>query len=251
MEDIYNDGTYIENNPDLHEGESDFKFDNFRPFLDGIELQEKEIKILDVGGGAGKISFLVAEYFKKKGYEPKVTAYDLSAQMLEVQKQNNPYIVETVQASIEEIEDREFDLTLMIDVIEHIKNYREAARRLGLVSRYIVYNIPIEINFIDLLRNVYKGGKHYPMQTKTLGHLHFFSWGTAKRFLLDFYETINQEFIPYCDYLLESDLPQYVELRKSKIRNVELKASAFLNRVIPVASKYFVQGSMYSLVKKR
>ena len=122
MKDIYNDNSYLEKNPTLHTEDSEFKFQNVKKFLDLVVVKKNKIKILDIGGGAGIIGKLVLEYFQKKGNLVTFHSLDLSTQMLKIQKKNNPQIKKIINCSIEECTEKNYNLILMIDVIEHIDN---------------------------------------------------------------------------------------------------------------------------------
>ncbi len=251
MSNLYEDGTYLEVNPDLHEEDSDFKFSQIKPWLEKLSVEQAEIKVLDVGGGAGKLGRLVGEVLERSGYQPKFTALDLSQEMLDIQRSNNPYIVETCNEGLEKFENRRFDLTLMIDVIEHIPTKDLAAQKLNALSDYIIYNIPIEINAVDLLRNIYMKGRHYPLQTETLGHVHFFNFASAKKLLAKHHRVLASRFVPYCSHILKSDSPVYKELRTHRLRRIELLASDFVCSYLKPMSPWLVQGSVYSLTRSR
>jgi 2-polyprenyl-3-methyl-5-hydroxy-6-metoxy-1,4-benzoquinol methylase len=150
---IYNNNQYISNNPNLHTEDSLFKFNNLKKYLEKIEIFDNKIKILDVGGGAGILGKYVVTYFEDKNVIVKIDALDLSFEMLNIQKLNNPNISNRYNCSIEDFSESNYDLTLMIDVIEHIPNNVLAAEKLNRISKYIIYNIPIEFNFFDLLKS--------------------------------------------------------------------------------------------------
>ena len=141
--DIYNDDSYIRNNPTLHSEDSKFKFKNILSFLRSIDVKNDKIRILDVGGGAGLLGKMVMEYFIKKNIKVTFHSLDLSEEMLKIQKKNNPKIQKLINLPIEECRESNYDLILMIDVIEHIPGKNSAANKLNKLSRYIIYNIPI------------------------------------------------------------------------------------------------------------
>ena len=120
MSDIYNDNTYLEYNPTIHIEDSEFKFNNIIKFLEKIKIQDKKIKILDIGGGAGIIGKMVMEFFLVRGINVIFDCLDLSAEMLKIQKENNPKINKLLNCSLEDCREKDYDLILMIDVIEHI-----------------------------------------------------------------------------------------------------------------------------------
>lgn len=246
---IYNNNSYISNNPTLHTEDSDFKFNNFVQFLDKIEIQDNHIKILDIGGGAGLLGLYVLNYFENLNVRVTMHALDLSSDMLKVQLTNNPKISKTFNCSLEECSELNYDLALMIDVIEHIPNNNIAAETLNKISKYVIYNIPIEINAFDLLRNVYNKFNFYKEQKRLLGHVHFFTKKSAISFLKKHHILIKGIFTPYCFMIKNSKYEGYSELRKSKFRYFENNISCFISNNLKYFSPYLIQGSYYSLVK--
>ena len=251
MSDIYNDNSYLKNNPTLHSEDSEFKFNNIRKFLEKIIIQEKKIKILDVGGGAGLIGKMVMEYYAKKDIIVTLHSLDLSLKMLKTQKQNNPKIKKLINCSLEKCKELNYDLVLMIDVIEHIPNKNISAKTLNRLSKNIIYNIPIEINLFDYIRNISLLFRYYKNQTKVLGHVHFFSFLTTTSFLKKHHEVIEKKFVPYCFYIKDSEHQEYLEYKKSFLRRMEINISCWIGRKMKNFSSYLIQGSCYALVKTK
>jgi SAM-dependent methyltransferase len=251
MSDIYNDNTYLEYNPTIHIEDSEFKFNNIIKFLEKIKIQDKKIKILDIGGGAGIIGKMVMEFFLVRGINVIFDCLDLSAEMLKIQKENNPKINKLLNCSLEDCREKDYDLILMIDVIEHIPKKNLAAKILNKMTKNIIYNIPIEINLFDLIRNISLLFRYYKNQTKVLGHVHFFSFLSVTSFLKKHHEVIEKKFIPYCFYIKDSQHQQYIDLRKSILRRIEIKISCWINKKIKNFSSYLIQGSCYTLVETK
>ncbi len=251
MSDIYNDQSYVANNPQLHREDSAFKFEQIAGLLEQIQIHENRIKILDVGGGAGVLGGMAAEYFTGKGVGVEFVALDLSAEMLGVQAQSNPHIVRIWNCSVVDCPEKEFDLVLMIDVIEHIQNKDMAANRLNEIGKNVIYNIPIQINVVDLLRNAVNRGLYYSEQTRLIGHVHFFSYASARRFVDRHHHRIVSSFKPYCVLMLGSRDLQYVELRKGRVRLAEVKISCWIAKYLPWLAPWVVQGSMFTLVSRK
>jgi ubiquinone/menaquinone biosynthesis C-methylase UbiE len=219
--------------------------------LEHVDVKFNHIKILDVGGGAGMLGKLVLEHFKDRGVEVTFIALDLSSEMLKIQKKNNPDIATTWCCTLQECPENDFDLVLMIDVIEHIPDKDSAAEALNKISRYILYNIPIQINLFDLLRNCINKFTYYSMQTKLLGHVHFFTPYSALRFLKNYHTVVIKNFKPYCFMMLKSLYPSYVELRKSKLRLKEVQVSCWISKNLGTFSPWLTQGSIFGLVKSK
>jgi len=251
MENIYNDNTYLEKNPTLHTEDSEFKFQNVKKFLDLVVVKKNKIKILDIGGGAGIIGKLVLEYFQNKGNLVTFHSLDLSTQMLKIQKINNPQIKKTMNCSIEECSEKNYNLILMIDVIEHIENKQSVAKHLNYLGENIIYNIPIEKNLFDYLKNLTQSFKYYEKQKKRWGHVHFFSVNSALSFLKKHHKVVESYFQPYCFHYRDSNFETYLKLRRKFFWNIEINLSCWIHLKISKISKYIIQGSSYSFVKTK
>jgi ubiquinone/menaquinone biosynthesis C-methylase UbiE len=251
MTDIYNDNSYLEKNPSLHTEDSKFKFQNIKRFLSSIEVKNNRIKILDIGGGAGIIGKLVLEYFQESGIVVTFHSLDLSTQMLKIQLKNNPQIKKIINCSINECPKSNYDLVLMIDVIEHIEGKEDSAKILNKLGKNIIYNIPIEINFFDILKYLKSFFRYYKRQKKRWGHIHFFSFTSSQSFLKRHYKIIDSYFQPYCFHYRYSDNESYLKLRRDFLWKIELKISCWIFNNFQNISKYLIQGSNYSLVKTK
>jgi len=248
---IYSDGTYISSNPSLHAEDSEYKMTYVAKLLEKASWEGSCIKLLDIGGGAGLLGKFVCEWFVNRGYNVSAHALDLSQDMLEIQKTNNPYIEKTYIGDISQLGEAFFDLVLMVDVIEHIENCEQFAHNLNNYTKYIIYNIPIEINLIDSLRNIVMKKRYYQIQTESLGHIHFFSANTATSFIRGHHDVKFAVFAEYALYILCSPYRDYIEQRKRFIRKVELVFSVLLQKILPVFAPYCVQGSLFFLVHSK
>lgn len=249
MNNIYDNGTYLSYHPTIHEEDSGFKFRQLVGFLGVPEFGRKEIRVLDVGGGAGKLGFLVAQHFRERGYEVEFVALDLSARMLEVQKRNNPHISRTLNMSLTDCDEMGFDLALMVDVVEHIPEKHRAAEKVNTLSRYALYNIPVEINLFDALKNIYMRGRYYRLQTESLGHLHFFSYSSCKRLIKSHHHLIRHKFVDYCRHILSSNSPNHIRLRNNRLMALELKLSLWIWKYLRPFAPYLIQGTIFFLVR--
>ena len=251
MNDIYNNGSYLVTNPSLHTEDSGFKFEQIQDFLDLIEIDNSQISILDVGGGAGVIGKKICQYYHGKGLSVEFTAIDLSTEMLEIQQKNNPYIGKVINSSICEIESGNYDLVLMIDVIEHIPDYVNTAKNINNIARYVLYNIPIEINFFDILRNIKMKGNYYRMQEKLIGHINRFSYFSCLKFINKNHVRVSNKFIGYYKHILMSEHSNYKKLLESRQRKVEVLISQFIGKKISFLAPLLIQGSNYILARRK
>ena len=240
MTDIYNDNSYLEKNPSLHTEDSKFKFQNIKRFLSSIDVKNNRIKILDIGGGAGIIGKLVLEYFQESGIVVTFHSLDLSTEMLKIQLKNNPQIKKIINCSISECTELNYDLVLMIDVIEHIEEKEDAAKILNKLGKNIIYNIPIEINFFDILKYLKSFFRYYKRQKKRWGHIHFFSFTSSQSFLRRHYKIIDSYFQPYCFHYRYSDNESYLKLRRDFLWKIELKTSCWIFNNFQKISKHLI-----------
>jgi len=203
---LYLKDIYISKNPSLHEEDSPWKVSKIIPIIDMLlsRFDRKRINLLDVGGGAGIILSLVSDYIKKKhGSKVVKFAVDLSPGMLNIQKKRNPGL----RALNEDIcktsfNNKEIDLTLMIDVLEHIPNPEKALKELKRISKYVIFKVPLADNLVSNIENIITGGKKRLASTKNFGHVIFFDskklFGEIEKYageVLDFRYTNVSDYI--------------------------------------------------------
>lgn len=251
-EDKFNEQTYIANNPTLALEDVEYKFYYIQQLLQKIEVSNNKVTILDVGGGGGFLGRMICDYFFKQGKSIEFHILDVSQKMIEVQKNNNPYVSKSHNCYLEDLNvDTKFDLVLMIDVIEHIPNKDEASSMLQKISKYTIYNIPTEVNLIDVLRNLYMKNKYFKLQTETLGHLHFFSYLSAFNHFNKYFKPIESFFPDYARHILYSDTKEFDAQRNNKLRKYELKVSIWIYKYMKFLAPFLIQGSLFILGKSR
>ena len=144
IKNLYLEGDYLRKNPSLHKIDSTWKTTKIFPLIDQYFIYNKKrgISILDVGGGAGIILNSVANYITKY-YNVKVNklALDLDINILNIQRQRNPDLKKILNEDISStsLKNKEIDLTLMIDVLEHIPNPIIALEELKRISNFVIF----------------------------------------------------------------------------------------------------------------
>jgi len=185
IKNFYQTDEYIIKNPSLHEEDSPWKVSKIIPLLDRfVEYNNQyEINLLDVGGGAGLILNAVSIYLKKKyNINVKKNALDLSPGMLKIQKKRNPDLNKALNEDIRKtsLGEKEMDLTLMIDILEHVPNPVEALDEVKRISNFVIFKVPLEDNFLERIRNVVKGGKRRRSMIETFGHINIYNFMKLK-----------------------------------------------------------------------
>ena len=187
-EDIYSSDEYISNNPSLHLEDSSWKLSLIIPLIDRCitELNKTELTILDVGGGAGEILHAVSRYIRNK-YGIVVNKYviDLSPGMLKLQKERNPDIINAYNEDIRStsLQNKSIDITLMIDVIEHIPNQEDALKEIRRISRFVIFKTPLENNILYNLINLVTRGRSRRENIQTIGHVNLYTYWSISRIL--------------------------------------------------------------------
>ena len=100
-----------------------------RSVLAGLE-REPRLRVLDVGGGYGRVAAPLAE-------RHEVTLVDISEEMLAEARERCPPEVQLVQADARELPfpDASFDLVLGLDLLAHLPDTAQALRELTRVAR--------------------------------------------------------------------------------------------------------------------
>lgn len=182
---LYQQDEYIIKNPSLHEEDTPWKVGKIIPLTDAIDcLDRSAVTVLDVGGGAGLILKAISTHIESNR-EAKVRrfALDLSPGMLQVQKTNNPSLEKALNEDIckTSLTDKEIDVTLMIDVLEHIPNATQALEELKRISRFVILKVPLEDNLAGRLLNLITGGKRKRNLREALGHVSCYDFNSLKR----------------------------------------------------------------------
>jgi SAM-dependent methyltransferase len=207
---LYLTDEYVSNNPSLHREDSSWKISKIIPFVDAVigRINKKEINVLDVGGGAGLILNAVSSHIEKK-YGKKVNkfALDLSPAMLEIQRKENPDLKKALNESISNtsLNDREIDLVLMIDVLEHIPNPTDALAELRRISRFAIFKVPLENNLCLITKNLITKNRAKAKAAASIGHINFYTFGKLKGQTEKYLgKVIDSSFTNVFDYFLQT-----------------------------------------------
>jgi ubiquinone/menaquinone biosynthesis C-methylase UbiE len=182
--DFYSTDEYSRRNPSLHEEDSPWKILKIMPLIALFaKLNNSQSgRVLDVGGGAGIILKVISEKLRQD-YGVSVTKYnlDLSPLMIARQKQTNPDIQATFNVDLceNQLENKCFDLVLMVDVIEHVLDSDKALNEVCRIGKFAVFNIPLEKNVVEFLWNVMSNGALRRQRIASLGHLHIYTYSSA------------------------------------------------------------------------
>ncbi|MEI8047810.1 MAG: class I SAM-dependent methyltransferase [Bacteroidota bacterium] len=174
--DIYNDQTYLTNNPTWHEEDTEFKVDRIESILRKHQVSFE--KVCDVGCGSGEILLQLLKRFPeiKTG-----VGYDISNDAIAIaDKKTNDRLHFELQDIAFTDDSISFDLMLVIDVIEHLENYFSFLDSISGKSRYFVFHIPLDMSVWSLMREgILIESK------KRVGHIHNFTQDFILSILVD------------------------------------------------------------------
>jgi Methyltransferase domain len=192
-ETIYNDGTYLSNNPSWHEEDSPWKAMQITKIINKNNINPQTI--CEIGCGAGEILNCLSDYFDDKvifsGYEISPQAFDICQSK---KKNNLNYILRDFFNE----RDSSFDVLMAIDVFEHVEDYIGFLKEFKKRGDYKIFHIPLDLSVQTVLRS-----SPILKERRTAGHLHYFTKETALATLKD----IGYEIVDYFYTNSSIDLP--------------------------------------------
>jgi len=169
----YTEGAYARENPDWHLPDAPFKaadlYDAFRA-IHQRNGQAQELSIADIGAGAaGVLAELVAWHGKQyPSLRVHPTGFEIAADAVAIAAQHFPHIM--MRNKFVGPTDGPFDVTMFVDVLEHVENPWELLRIAHRISRFLVVRQPLLESFSTFRHANYAG------QRKQWGHIGFFNY---------------------------------------------------------------------------
>lgn len=181
---IYQDGTYFDNNPRWHEEDSPWKAKQILKMLKKNSLDPKTI--CEVGCGAGEI---LNQLSHMDGGSREYFGYDISPQAFELCHRKARTNLSFKLMDLLKDEAAHFDVVMAIDVFEHVEDYFGFLRKLREKAEYKIFHIPLDLSVQTVLR-----AAPILMVRKKVGHIQYFTKETALETLRDTGYTIIDTF---------------------------------------------------------
>lgn len=166
IKDIYNNQTYLQNNPTWHEEDAIFKAGRIEMLLKQYPVPFN--RVCEVGCGSGEILVQLSKRFHDVS---SWVGYDISADAIAIAEEKRS---EKLKFELQDItladKSTTYDLLLVIDVIEHLENYFSFLDSIQERSRYFIFHIPLDMCVWSLLR------EQMLIESKQrVGHIHNFT----------------------------------------------------------------------------
>jgi SAM-dependent methyltransferase len=161
---LYTSGEYLASNPTWHAEDSAWKAIQVMGMLNRHGLRPRTV--CEVGCGVGEV---LRELHDRMDHQPNFVGYEISPQAFKLAaSQSSERLTFRLGDVLED--DERFELTLLIDVIEHVEDYFSLLRGLRARSGHAMLHIPLELSVLSVLLDT-------PMtfSRDRLGHLHFFT----------------------------------------------------------------------------
>jgi SAM-dependent methyltransferase len=252
LNELYRTDRYIEHNPTLHESDSPWKLRKIVPVVDQVVALHPStvFNVLDVGGGAGQILSGVADHLRlKHGLVVNKYAVDLSPGMLSVQRKNNPDIKMMLNEDVRQmsLHDKTIDLTLMIDVLEHVPRPEAALEELKRVSHYLILKVPLENSLLLNVWNALNRGEPRRRNASTIGHINHYSYASLRSQI----EGHAGEVAAHCYTNVCEYVSQWDQTRVPMRHKIQNRAATCAFRVSPALTALIFFDYVMVLVKCR
>ena len=184
MQTIYEGAAYSENNPTWHEEDSPWKANHIRRIISDNDIPHA--RICEVGCGVGSILTNLEKCFP----ESSLTGYEISPYAFSKAKTRETDRTKFHFGEAASNGDATFDVTLIIDVIEHVEDYIAFLKKLKPLGTYKVLHIPLDLSVQSVFRISPILG-----QRNGVGHIHYFFKELALAALKDCgYEVIDHRY---------------------------------------------------------
>jgi SAM-dependent methyltransferase len=174
--DLYTKGEYLVRHPDWHVDDAAWKASNILKMMRRNKLQPNSVA--EFGCGAGEILKKLQESMPAT---VRFEGFEVSPQAIELTRSRENDQLKFFLKDLSSIPgNRGYDLSLMIDVFEHVEDFYGFLKVARDKAKQIIFHIPLDLS----VQSVWRG---YPLmrKRKNSGHIHYFTKDTALAALTD------------------------------------------------------------------
>lgn len=164
----YLTGTYYEQNPDWDMKDSPWKANKVCDLIADAGLTPGSI--CEVGCGAGAVLAALRSRFP----ETRLYGFEIAPDAAGFWDQHINADVIFKTGDFLEINQRKYDLILILDVIEHVQDPMEFLGRLREYSEKFIFHFPLDLSALSVLRE-----QPLLYVRRKVGHIHYFTKGLA------------------------------------------------------------------------
>ncbi|MCA9387229.1 class I SAM-dependent methyltransferase [Candidatus Dojkabacteria bacterium] len=167
---------YIEKNPTLHLEDTDKKL---KEVLKVIDYSNNFKSMVDIGCGAGLLTLKLKKALKIEN----VTGVDLSKHMiLHAQNLDNSNSIKWINNDFRSLMNlQEFDLSIAIDIVEHVEDDEEILEVLSKISKYSVIKVPLENSVMNRVLNFLNIHDTFTETKNQFGHINHYNFFQIRR----------------------------------------------------------------------
>lgn len=146
LDERYSAGNYLAENSDWHEARAEWKAQQVAHMLAKHSLVPRTI--CDIGCGTGGVLDALEALMPNS---PTLTGYEIASQAINLAPLDRRRRIELIEGS-HDIDDRQFDLLLALDVFEHLEDYYGFLRGIRAKAPLAIFHIPIDTALTTVLR---------------------------------------------------------------------------------------------------
>lgn len=167
MDEIYNNKVYLINNPDWHAEDAPQKAAVIYSILKQNTISFSTV--CEVGCGGGEVLIQLDKLVKDKGVT--YFGFDISKDALAIaSKKQTSSIKFELKDLAASPDSTKYDVLLIIDILEHLKDYFSFLEALSKKAKYTVFHIPLDMFVWSLFKE-----KMLIESKERVGHIHNFS----------------------------------------------------------------------------
>jgi len=183
----YINGEYLKDNPTWAMEDSHWKAEQILKIIQRNNLSPTSI--CEVGCGAGEI---LKELQNKLNDNCELVGYEVSPQAYNICKERENDHLKFVLKDFLLEKNNQYDIIMLIDLIEHLEDYFTYLREIKIQSKYKILHVPLEFFAFSAIYQSF-----ILNQRKKVGHLHYFTKDIVLQTLSDLdYEIIDYFYTP-------------------------------------------------------